>query len=104
MQIPQEIISEIRDRADIVEVVSQYVELRRVGANFSALCPFHDERSPSFTVSPDKQIFHCFGCGRGGNVFTFLMEIEGIAFPEAVRSLGRQLGIAVPDRTVSDES
>ncbi len=103
MQIPQEVINEIRDRADIVEVVSQYVELRRVGANFSALCPFHEERSPSFTVSPDKQIFHCFGCGRGGNVFTFLMEIEGIAFPEAVRSLGRQCGVEVPERKVSDE-
>lgn len=104
MQIPQEIIDEIRDRADIVDVVSQYVEMRRVGANFSGLCPFHEERSPSFTVSPDKQIFHCFGCGRGGNVFTFLIEIEGISFPEAVRTLGRQYGVAVPEWKASDES
>lgn len=103
MQIPQNVIDEIRDRADIVEVVSQYVQLRRVGANYNGLCPFHEERSPSFSVSPDRQIFHCFGCGRGGNVFTFLIEIEGVSFPEAVRTLGRQYGVAVPERGVPDE-
>jgi DNA primase len=103
VQIPQDVINEIRDRADIVEVVSQYVQLRRVGANYNGLCPFHEERSPSFSVSPDKQIFHCFGCGRGGNVFTFLIEIEGISFPEAVRTLGRQYGVPVPERGVPDE-
>ncbi len=103
MQIPQETINEIRERADIVEVVSQHVELRRSGSNFKALCPFHEEKTPSFMVSPDRQIFHCFGCGRGGNVFTFLIEIEGVSFPEAVRTLGRQYGVEVAERHVPDE-
>jgi len=95
MRIPQEIIERIRDRADIAEVVSRYLELKRVGRNLKALCPFHDEKTPSFFVNPERQSFHCFGCGKGGNVFTFVMEIEGISFPEAVRSLGRQYGIEV---------
>ncbi len=103
MQIPQETIDEIRDRADIVEVVSRFVELRRVGTNYKALCPFHEEKTPSFVVSPDRQIFHCFGCEKGGNVFTFLIEIEGISFPEAVRELGRQFGVEVAARKVPDE-
>lgn len=102
-QIPQETIDQVRERADIVEVVSRHVELRRSGTNFKGLCPFHDEKTPSFMVSPDKQIFHCFGCGRGGNVFTFLVEIEGISFPEAVRTVGRQYGIEVAERPVPDE-
>jgi DNA primase len=103
VQIPQETINEIRERADIAEVVSHYVELRRSGANYKALCPFHEERTPSFMVSPDKQIFHCFGCGRGGNVFTFLIEIEGVSFPEAVRTVGRQVGVEVAEREVPEE-
>jgi DNA primase len=103
MQIPQETINEIRERADIVEVVAHYVDLRRAGSNFKALCPFHEEKTPSFMVSPDRQIFHCFGCGRGGNVFTFLVEIEGVSFPEAVRTLGRQYGVEVPERQVPEE-
>ena len=89
--------------ADIVEVVSQHVELRRAGTNFKGLCPFHEEKTPSFMVSPDKQIFHCFGCGKGGNVFTFLIEIEGVSFPEAVRTLGRQYGVEVPEHEVPEE-
>jgi DNA primase len=103
MQIPQETINDIRERADIVEVVSQYVELRRSGSSFKALCPFHEEKTPSFMVNPDRQIFHCFGCGRGGNVFTFLIEIEGVSFPEAVRTLGRKYGVEVAERQVPDE-
>ncbi|UCG53090.1 MAG: DNA primase [Candidatus Latescibacterota bacterium] len=103
MQIPEETINEIRERADIVEVVSQFVELRRSGSNFKGLCPFHEEKTPSFNVNPDRQIFHCFGCGRGGNVYTFLMEIEGISFPEAVRALGRQYGVEVVTREVPEE-
>lgn len=98
MQIPQSTIDEIRERADIVDVISRFVDLKRAGVNFKAICPFHEEKTPSFVVSPDKQIFHCFGCGRGGNVFSFLMEIEGVAFPEAVRALGKQYGIEVADR------
>lgn len=104
MQIPQEIIDQIRDRADIVDVVSRFVDLRRAGSNYKGLCPFHEEKTPSFNVNPDRQIFHCFGCGRGGNVFTFLMEMEGVTFPEAVRSLGKQYGVEVPDRQAADEA
>ena len=103
MQIPQEIIERIREMADIVDVVSRHVELRRAGTNYKGLCPFHEEKTPSFMVSPDKQIFHCFGCGKGGNVFTFLIEIEGVSFPEAVRTLGRQYGVEVPEREVPEE-
>jgi DNA primase len=103
LQIPEDIINEVRDRADIVEVVSRFVELRRAGSNHKGLCPFHEEKTASFNVNADRQIFHCFGCGQGGNVFTFLMEIEGVSFPEAVRSLGRHYGVEVPDRQVPTE-
>ncbi len=99
--IPEEKISEIRGIADIVEVVSEVVLLKKTGKNYIGLCPFHSEKTPSFTVSPDKQIFHCFGCGVGGNVFSFLMKQEGMSFPEAVRALARRYGIEVPDRKLS---
>ncbi len=95
MQIPQQTIDTIRDRTDIVEVVSQYVELKRVGRRLVGLCPFHQEKSPSFGVDADKQLFHCFGCSRGGNVFNFLMEMEGVSFVEAVRTLGQRSGVPV---------
>jgi DNA primase len=98
LQIPQDTIETIRDRVDIVDVVAQYVDLRRTGSSFKGLCPFHDEKTPSFVVSPEKQIFHCFGCQKGGNVFTFLMEMEGVSFPEAVRALGRRVGVEVVSR------
>ncbi len=91
-----EIIDEIRQSNDIVDVISQYVRLKRSGRNFFGLCPFHNEKSPSFSVSPDKQIFHCFGCGVGGNVFTFLMKIEGINFIEAVQMLAERANIVLP--------
>jgi len=84
-RIPQEVIEEIRRRSNIVDVVGQYVQLKKSGKNYMGLCPFHEERSPSFSVAEDKQIFHCFGCGKGGTVFNFLQEIEGIGFPEAVK-------------------
>ena len=104
-QIPEEIIQEIRDRTDIVEVVSSYLPLKRSGANNQGLCPFHAEKSPSFNVNSTRQIFHCFGCGVGGNAFTFLMRMEGLAFPEAVRRLGEKAGVDVPDEqmTPADE-
>lgn len=86
-RIPQEIIEEVRQRVNIVEVIEQYVQLKKSGKNYVGLCPFHEERSPSFSVAEDKQIFHCFGCGKGGTVFNFMQEIEGITFPEAVRKL-----------------
>ncbi len=95
--IPQDLIERIKERADIAEVVSGYVTLARAGQNFKGLCPFHAEKTPSFTVSPSRQLFHCFGCGVGGNVFTFLMKMEGFGFPDAVRELGKRSGIPVPD-------
>lgn len=91
-----EIIDEVRQTNDIVDIISQYVHLKRSGRNFFGLCPFHNEKSPSFSVSPDKQIFHCFGCGVGGNVFTFLTKIEGINFIEAVQTLAERSNIQLP--------
>ena len=92
----EEIIEEVRQTNDIVDIISQYVHLKRSGRNFFGLCPFHNEKSPSFSVSPDKQIFHCFGCGVGGNVFTFLTKIEGISFVEAVQTLAERSNIQLP--------
>lgn len=95
--IADEIINQIRDRVDIAEVVGNHVSLTRAGQNLKGLCPFHQEKSPSFTVNSSKQIFHCFGCGAGGNVFTFLTRITGASFPEVVRDLGRKVGIEVQE-------
>ncbi len=92
----EETLEEVRQANDIVDVISQYVHLKRSGRNFFGLCPFHNEKSPSFSVSPDKQIFHCFGCGVGGNVFTFLSKIEGINFVEAVQQLAERANIQLP--------
>ena len=99
-----EIIDEIRQSNDIVDIISQYVRLKRSGRNYFGLCPFHNEKSPSFSVSPDKQIFHCFGCGVGGNVFTFLMKIEGINFIEAVQMLAEKSQIQLPTFTNSGDA
>ncbi len=93
--IPEKIIDDIREKSDIVEVVGAVLDLKRAGGNFKALCPFHGEKTPSFMVSPAKQIFHCFGCGKGGNVFNFIMEYEGVSFVEAVRKLGAGAGVDV---------
>lgn len=95
--ISEDIINQIKERVDIAQVVSDYVTLSRAGQNLKGLCPFHAEKTPSFTVSSSRQMFHCFGCGAGGNVFTFLMKIEGTDFPETVRELGRRTGIAVTE-------
>lgn len=91
-----EIIEEVRQNNDIVDIISQYVHLTRKGRNYFGLCPFHNEKSPSFSVSPDRQIFHCFGCGVGGNVYTFLMKIEGITFKEALEQLAERANIQLP--------
>lgn len=99
--IPETVLNQIQDRLDIVEVVSSYLPLKRAGRNFKANCPFHHEKSPSFMVNPDKQIFHCFGCGVGGNVFSFVMKQERKDFPEAVEMLAERVGIEIPkDRAV----
>ncbi|MBZ5703591.1 MAG: DNA primase, partial [Acidobacteriia bacterium] len=86
----------VKQQADIVRVVGEYVRLKKSGQNFTGLCPFHSEKSPSFAVHPVKQIYHCFGCGVGGDVFQFVMEMEKCAFPEAVRTVAEKCGIAVP--------
>ena len=83
-KIPETLIEEIRSSVNIADVIGQYVQLKKSGKNLFGLCPFHEERTPSFSVNEDKQIFHCFSCGRGGNVFKFLMELNDLSFPEAV--------------------
>src|SRR5260370_4212351 len=86
----------VKQQADIVRVVGEYVRLKKSGQNFTGLCPFHAEKSPSFAVHPTKQIYHCFGCGVGGDVFKFVMEMEKCAFPEAIRIVAEKCGIAIP--------
>jgi len=97
MLIPEEIIEEVRNRTDLVEVISDYVLLKKSGENYKALCPFHVEKTPSFMVNPRKGIFHCFGCGVGGNVFSFLMKVEKMEFVDAVKHLAARCGIALPE-------
>ena len=103
MAIPESFIAELNDRADIVELVGRFVPLKKAGANFQGLCPFHDEKSPSFSVSPAKQFYHCFGCGAHGNALRFLMEYQGLGFIEAVKELAGQLGMPVPEDNRSRE-
>ncbi len=91
-------IEQVRERADIVEVIGAHVRLRRSGRNFIGLCPFHNEKTPSFSVNPERGFFHCFGCGAGGTVFNFIMKVEGLSFPEAIESLARRYGIRLPER------
>jgi len=99
--IPEDKIAEIRHAVDIAELIAESVLLKKAGKNLVGLCPFHSEKTPSFTVSPDKQIFHCFGCGEGGNVFSFVMKREGVGFAEAARSLARRAGVDLPDRSLA---
>jgi DNA primase len=96
-RIPEESVREIRSRVDIVDLIGRYVVLKKAGRNFKGLCPFHDEKTPSFNVSPDRQIFHCFGCGEGGDAIGFLMKHEALSFPEAARVLAGECGIAIPE-------
>jgi DNA primase len=99
--IPEEKIREVLERISIVEVVSDYVALRRSGANYLGICPFHAEKTPSFNVNPAREIFHCFGCGAGGNSFSFVMKMEGVSFPEAVRLLARKAGVEIEERQLT---
>jgi DNA primase len=101
--IPEDKVSEIKNAVDIVEIVSETVILKKAGQNFQGLCPFHVEKTPSFTVSPAKQIFYCFGCGVGGDVFRFLMKKEGMTFPEALQAVSRRCGIELPTQNLSPE-
>jgi DNA primase len=97
--IPEEIIDEIRQRTDLVNLVGDYIKLERRGKNMVGLCPFHNEKTPSFTVSPEKQLYHCFGCGASGNVFSLIMEMEKMAFPDAARFLAKRAQVRIPERT-----
>lgn len=101
--ISDKIIDDILQRIDIVDVISGYFPLKRAGRNFRALCPFHQEKTPSFMVSPDKQIFHCFGCGAGGNVFNFIMKYERTEFPETIRELAQRVGVEIPSYSSQDK-
>ena len=104
MALPEKFINDLVDRSDIVDVVSSYVRLsKRSGANQFGLCPFHSEKTPSFSVSADKQIYHCFGCGKGGGVISFIMEVEGLSFPEAVEFLAKRAGMQMPEEENSAE-
>ena len=97
MTIPQSFIQELLARVDVVDIVGRYVPLKKGGANFMGLCPFHGEKSPSFSVSPSKQFYHCFGCGKNGNAIGFLMDHVGMGFVDAVQDLAQQVGLQVPD-------
>ncbi len=96
-RVSDQLVETIRDRSDLVSVVSEYLTLKKAGQNFTGLCPFHTEKTPSFSVNPSKQFFHCFGCGVGGDVFQFVMKVEGVAFPEALRRLAGKAGVALPE-------
>ncbi|MGM0600287.1 MAG: DNA primase [Candidatus Rifleibacteriota bacterium] len=100
--ISSEIIAEIRERTDIVQIIGEHVRLIPSGRSYKALCPLHKEKTPSFHVVPDKQIYHCFGCGKGGDVFSFLMELEHFTFPESVRYLASKAGVSIPDDRSSE--
>jgi len=103
VSIPEDKISEIKNSVDIVDIISDIVLLKKVGRNYVGLCPFHTEKTPSFTVSPEKQIFYCFGCGTGGNVFNFLMNHDGLSFFEAAKMLANRYGVEIPAQTMSPE-
>src|SRR5450631_1394096 len=95
--IPDSFKRDLLNRVDIVDIIQRHLPLKKAGANFSACCPFHNEKSPSFTVSPSKQFYHCFGCGAHGDAIGFLMEYSGFAYPEAIRALAETVGMTVPE-------
>lgn len=102
MYYPDEIVEEVRIRSDIVSIIGSYIRLKKTGSNFMGLCPFHNEKTPSFSVSQSKQMYHCFGCGVGGNVYTFVMEYENYTFVEALKFLAERAGIDLPEREYSE--
>ena len=103
MRYSDDIIEEVRQKNDIVDVVSQYVKLTRKGSSYFGLCPFHNEKTPSFSVTPGKQMYYCFGCGAGGNVFNFIMEYENYTFGEALKHLADRAGVELPKIEYSRE-
>ena len=103
MYYSEDLVEEVRSRNDIVDVISGYVKLQKKGSSYFGLCPFHNEKSPSFSVSPSKQMYYCFGCGAGGNVFTFIMEYENYSFPEALKLLADRVGVALPEEEQNEE-
>ena len=104
MYYPDELVEEVRSRSDIVDVISSYVKLQKKGGTYFGLCPFHNEKTPSFSVTPSKQMYYCFGCGAGGNVITFLMEYENYTFPEALEALAERAGVELPKGEESAEA
>ena len=104
MRYEEELIDEVREKNDIVDVISSYVSLKKRGSNYVGLCPFHNEKTGSFSVSPNKQMYYCFGCGAGGNVFTFLMQYENFSFPEAMEALAERAGIELPKQEMSAQA
>ena len=103
MYYSEDIVEEVRMKNDIVDVISGYVKLHKKGSIYFGLCPFHNEKSPSFSVSPGKQMYYCFGCGAGGNVITFLMEYENYTFPEALKALADRAGVELPQKEPTRE-
>ena len=103
MYYPDELVEEVRMKNDIVDVVSGYVKIQKKGSSYFGLCPFHNEKSPSFSVSPGKQMYYCFGCGAGGNVFSFVMQYENFTFPEAVKMLAERAGVNLPEVEYTEE-
>ena len=102
--IPREIIEEVRDRSDIEQIIGSYVTLKRAGSNVKGLCPFHNEKTPSFTVYPDSQSFYCFGCGAGGDVITFIMKYNNLDYTGAIEYLASRAGINIPQDGVKETS
>jgi DNA primase len=96
MRFPQTFIDDLRRQADIARIIGDYVQLKKKGQNWMACCPFHEEKTPSFSVNPSKDIFYCFGCGKGGNVFNFVMEMEHVPFPEAIKLVASKAGVPLP--------
>ena len=103
MFISEEFKQELKSRTDIVDVISSYVHLKRAGRNMQGLCPFHNEDTPSFSVSPEKNMFHCFGCKASGDVITFIMRIENIEYLEAIRLFAQRAGLEIPENSAKDE-
>ena len=104
MYYPEELIEEIRQKNDIVDIISGYVGLQKKGSNYVCCCPFHSEKTPSFSVNRNRQIYKCFGCGEGGNVVTFVMKYENCTFPEAIKMLADKAGVALPEVEYSEEA